>query len=145
MHLKSNIRNAFSRKACCIIFILFVSVSFSLGDALANSCKGGPDCLNCAERAHSQVPGAETGMENHSCRSVEQNSTCGFEASRSPYDFHGIASAIRSAHHEYSGLFTADLDEYGQLHFSKKFLSKLHLPDRGEITPIYLLNHCLLC
>ena len=145
MHLKITIRNAFSRKTCCIFFILFVSISFSIGDALANSCKGGPDCLNCAELEHSQVPGTETDMGNHGCRSVAQNSTCGFEASRSPYEFHGIASAIRSNQHDYYGILTNDIDEDGQSHFSREFLSNIHSYDRGGITPIYLLNHSLLC
>jgi hypothetical protein len=120
-------------------------MSFSLGDALANSCKGGPDCLNCTELAHSQVPGTETDMGNHGCRSIAQNSPCGFETSRSSSDFHGMASAIRSDHHDYSGIFITDIDEYDQSHFSREFLSNFHSHDRGGTTPIYLLTHSLLC
>lgn len=140
-----NILNAFLRKACYIIFALFLSISFSLGGALANGCKGGPGCMNCAQLAHLHVPGAVAEMENHDCWPGDNNGTCGVETNQNPDEFRGIASAVRSDNHAYSGIFTAASGEQGQSHLSEKSLSQFRSRGSVRITPIYLLNHSLLC
>jgi hypothetical protein len=145
MIVKLNIRNAFSRKACCVIFILFISISFSLSGAVAKSCKGGPDCLNCVELAHPHVPGEMADMENHGCGSGQKDGTCGIEAGQSPDEFHGIVSALRPDNHEFSGIFTAGSDEFDQSYLSRQIISLFLSPDSGKITPIYLLHQSLLC
>ncbi len=145
MHIKLNILNSFSRKACYIIFTLFISISFSFGGALANSCKGGADCLNCAELAHLHVPGAETGMENHGCRPVGQNSDCGFEDYRIPDHQVFLVSAFRVDNHEGSSIPVFVADDYIKDSLSKGFITPIHFSVITTYRPIYLLNLSLLC
>ena len=145
MNVKLNIRKGFHRKAICFIFVLFISISFPLSGAMADSCKGGVGCLNCTEPAHSHVPGTEAGMAPHGCQPAEQNSTCGFETSQIPDEFHGIVSSARSNHQVYSGIFAAASDVYGQFRVPGEFISQFPLSDSGGQTPIYLLNQSLLC
>jgi hypothetical protein len=142
---KLNIINAYSRKACCIIFILFISISFSIGGAQAKSCKGGPDCANCAGPAHPHAPGAQAGMENNGCRPGDKNGTCGFEDDRSPDEFHGFALATRSENHNFSGIFNAVSDEYVLSHLFLEVPLPFHSPSGGGTTPIYLINRSLRC
>jgi hypothetical protein len=145
MHFKLNILNSSSRKACYIIFTLFISISFSLGGALANGCKGGVDCLNCAQLAHLHVPDVKADMENHGCRPGDNNDTCGVETNQNPDEFQGIAPAVRSDNPAYSGIFSGTSGEHGQSHLSGGLLSHFHSRGSARITPIYLLNHSLLC
>jgi hypothetical protein len=145
MVLKSNIGNIFSRKVCCVILILFISISFSLNGAMAKSCNGGPDCLNCVELAHPHVPGEMADMENHGCGSGQKDGTCSFEAGRSPDEFHGIVSAARPDNHEYSGIFTAGPVEFDPSYLSGETISLFLSSDSGKTTPIYLLHQSLLC
>jgi hypothetical protein len=140
MNSKLNIR-----KAICFSFVLFVSISFPLSGAMADSCKGGAGCLDCTEPAHSHVPGTHTDMAPHGCQAAAQNSTCGFETSQSPDEFHGIVSSARSYHQAYSGIFAAGSDEYGQFRVPGEFISQFPLSDSGGQAPIYLLNQSLLC
>jgi hypothetical protein len=84
-------------------------------------------------------------MAPHGCQPGEQNSTCGFETSQSPDEFHGIVSTARSYHQADSGIFAAASDVYGQFRVPGEFISQLPLSDSGGQTPIYLLNQSLLC
>jgi hypothetical protein len=84
-------------------------------------------------------------MAPHGCQPAEQNSTCGFETSQNPDEFHGIVSSARSYHQAYSGIFAAGSDEYGQFCFPGEFVSQFPLSDSGGQAPIYLLNQSLLC
>jgi hypothetical protein len=145
MNVKLNIRKGFSRKAICFIFVLFISISFPLSGVMADSCKGGVGCLNCTEPVHSHVPDTQMDMAPHGCQPAAQNSTCGFETSQSPAEFHGIVSSVRSYHQAYSGIFAAGSDEYGQFRFPGEFVSQFPLSDSGGQAPIYLLNQSLLC
>ena len=112
---------------------------------MAKSCEGGPDCLNCAEAAHAHVPGTDAGKENHGCGPGQKDGTCGFEADRSPDQFHGIVSAVRSDNHEFSGIFTAASDEFDPSYLSGEIISLFLSPGSGKITSIYLLHESLLC
>ena len=145
MSVKSKIRKGFARKAICIGFVLLISISFPLSGVMADSCKGGVGCLDCTEPAPSHVPGTHTEMAPHDCQSAEQNSTCGFETSQRPDEFHGIVSSARSYHPAYFGIFAAGSDEYGLFHIPGDFISQFPLLDSGGQTPIYLLNQSLLC
>ncbi len=145
MNLKLNILIALSRKAVCIIFILFISINFSFGSTLAKSCKDGPDCVNCAQLAPPHASGAEAGMENFGCRPGDKNDTCGFEAGRIADEFHGFALAARSKNHNFPGIFNAASDEYVISHLYTEFPSPFHTHSGGGAAPIYLLNRSLLC
>ena len=145
MNLKLNMHIAFLRKALSIILIVSISIGFSIGSALANSCQGGADCLICAELPHRHVPGAGAGMEDPDCRTAGQNRTCGFEASRNPDEFQGIVSLVRSYHQAHAGIFAAISDKNGQILLPKEFVSQFLLFDSGGAAPIYLLNQSLLC
>ena len=145
MNLKPNILKSFSRRTLWIFFILFVSVSFSTSGVIANSCKGGADCLNCAAAAHPHLPGMDVEMVNQGCQSTEQNRSCGFEAGHSADDFDRIATIVTSGTHSYSGIFSIASDESDQAHLHLEFLTQFQYPDRGELTPIFLLNQSLLC
>ncbi len=145
MNLKLSIFNALSRRAIGLIFVLFMSISFSPGGALADNCQGGADCLVCAELPHRHIPGAGAGMEDPDCRSTGQNSSCGFEANQSPDEFEGIVSSVRSYQYAYAGIFSAISDECGQTHLTGEFVPQFLLSDPGGAAPIYLLNQTLLC
>jgi hypothetical protein len=143
LKLSINAATAVLRKTLSIILIVCISIGFSIGSALANSCQGGADCIICAELPHRHVPGA--GVEDPDCRTAGQNSTCGFEASRNPDEFQGIVSSVRSYHQAHAGIFAAVSDENGQILLPKGFVSQFLLSDSGGTAPIYLLNQSLLC
>lgn len=145
MKLDRNILKPFYRTAICIISILSISIGFSFGGALADSCPGGADCPVCAERPHGHIPGAAADIENSGCPQAGQNDTCGFEASQGPDDFRGIVSAVRSYHQVNAGIFATVSEEYGQTLLPKEFVPQFLLTDSDETTPIYLLNQALLC
>ena len=145
MMVQFHIVTAFTRKACYIIFILLISISLSFGGIQAKSCKGGADCLNCAEQAHRHVSGPHAGMVNQGCGPGQRDGTCGFEASHSPDEFHGIVSVGRLDNHEFCGIFTAASDACGQSDFSSEFLLRFDSPNTDGPIPIYLLNDSLLC
>lgn len=87
-----------SRKMVCIIFILLVGISFSTGGVMANSCRGGIGCLNCAAETHPRIPmDADTG--NHSCQPDGQNRSCGFEVGHRSDKFDSIAPVTESGTH----------------------------------------------
>jgi hypothetical protein len=84
-------------------------------------------------------------MVNPGCQSADQNGSCGFEAGQSPDDFDGMAAVVKSGNHPYSGSFSAAFHESGQVYLYQGFNTQFQYPDRGELTPIYLLNLSLLC
>jgi hypothetical protein len=143
MKLERNILKPFFRTAICIISILFISIGFSFGGALAGNCQGGPDCLVCAELPHGHVPGAGKGMANPGCPPGVQNSTCGFEASQNPDEFQGIASSFRSYNQVNIRIFTAASCGYLSL-LSGEFVSQCLLFDSNGAAPIFLQNQSLL-
>ena len=146
MNIERSILKPFCRTAICIISIVCISVGFSFGGALASNCQGSADCLVCAELPHWHVVGKAANMENPGgCQPGGQNSTCGFEASQDPDEFHGIVSSARSYHQAYSGIFAATADGYGQFRVSGEVISQFPLSDSGGQAPIYLLNQSLLC
>jgi hypothetical protein len=145
MNRKLNIRNPFSRKALCFAFALLIALSFSAGGVLANSCQGGADCIICAAAAHPHMPGVDMEMVNQGCQSVEQNSSCGFEAGPSANEFNKLAAVVKSDTQPYLGIFPAASDESDQTHLCREFISQFQYPDRSELTPIYLRNLSLLC
>ena len=145
MNLNLNILNVFSRRTLCIIFILVVGISFSAGGVMADSCQGGIGCLNCAAEAHPHIPGMDADTGNHSCQPDGQNRSCGFEVGHRADKFDRIAAVAESGTHPYSGIFSAASDESDQAHLHQVFITQFQYPDRGELTPIYLLNQSLLC
>jgi hypothetical protein len=145
MNIDLNILKPFCRTAICIISILFISIGFSFGGALAASCQGGAACLVCAELPHGHAPAAGADMENPGCPLGGQNSTCDFETSQNPDEFQGIVSSVRSYHQAHAGIFAAVSDEYGQTLLPKEFVPQFLLSDSGGAAPIYLLNQVLLC
>jgi hypothetical protein len=132
MNLKSNIGIDFIRKTLWILFTLFIGISFSAGGVMANSCQGGPDCLNCAAAAHPRMPGMDTKMVNPGCQSADD-------------DLDRMDAAVNSGSHPFSGIFPAVYDKSNRAHLPRIIISQFQYPDRGELTPIYLLNLSLLC
>jgi len=145
MNPNIHILGGFSRKALYLALILLIGFSFSAGGVLANSCQGGPDCLNCAAAAHPHIPGMDVEMVNPGCQSAEQNSSCGFETGRSADEFDRTAAVVKSDTHPYPGIFSAASDESDQADLYREFITQFQSPDRSELTPIYLLNLSLLC
>lgn len=140
MNQKINIR-----KVLCIAFLMLISFSFSAGGVLANSCQGGPDCLNCAAATYPHIPGMDVEMVNPGCQSAEQNSSCGFETGRSADEFDRTAAVVKSDTHPYPGIFSAASDDSDQADLYREFITQFQSSDRSELTPIYLLNLSLLC
>ena len=145
MNLKLNIGPDFFRKTLWIVFTLFIGISFSAGGVMANSCQGGPDCLNCAAAVHPRMPGMDPEMVNPGCQSADQNGSCGFEAGQSPDDLEAMAAVVKSGSHPPPGIFSAAFVESGQAYLYQGFNTQFQYPDRSELTPIYLLNLSLLC
>ena len=144
MNRKPNILNVFSRKALYIAFILLIGFSFSTAGALAKGCPGGAGCLKCAAAAHPHIPWMDAEMVNRGCQSAEQNRSCGFEAGPRADEFDSIATVAESGTHPYPGIFSAASDEFDQAHLHNGFITQFQYPDRGKLTPIYLLNLSLL-
>jgi len=146
MNSNLNILNAFSRKALRIAFILLIGFSFSAGGALAKDCPGGPGCLICAAAVHPRIPGMDVEMVNRGCASAEQNSSCGLETGRRADELDRMAAVAESGTQQpYPGIFSAAPAEFDQAHLHPGFITQSQYPDRGELTPIYLLNQSLLC
>ena len=145
MNRKLNILTVFSRKALYIAFTLLMAFSFSAGGALAKSCQGDADCLICAAAVHPHLPGMDVETVNRGCASAEQNSSCGFETGRSADELDSMATVAESGTQTYPGIFSAASDDFDQTHLRGRFITQFRYPDRGELTPIYLLNQSLLC
>jgi len=145
MNRKLNIITMFSRKALYVAFTLLIALSFSAGGVLANSCQGGPDCINCAAAAHPHMPGMDLEMANQSCQFAEQNKSCGFETGHSADKFDRIATVAESGTHTYSGIFSAASDQSDQAPLYRGIITQIQYTDRSKLTPIYLLNLSLLC
>jgi hypothetical protein len=145
MNLKSSIFKDFARKTLWILFILFTGISFSAGGVMANSCQGGPDCLNCAAAAHPSMPGMDPEMVNPGCQSADQNGSCGFETGQSADDLDRMAAVVKSGSHPSYGIFSTVSDESGRAYLYQGFIPEFQYADSGELTPIYLLNLSLLC
>jgi hypothetical protein len=84
-------------------------------------------------------------VNQQGCRSAEQNSSCGFESGPKADDFYSMAAVVKSGTQPYFGILPAASDETDQTHLYREFITKFQYPDRGELTPIYLLNQSLLC
>jgi hypothetical protein len=145
MNLKSNILFARSRKAVCIIFILFISIYFSFGSALSKNCKEGPDCANCALLASPHAHRPDTGINNNRCQADGKTGACGFEAGRSPDESNRFALTVRSGQHAFSAIFTTESVIYNQPNPSGEVILKNDSPEIDGSIPIYLLNDSLLC
>ena len=125
--------------------MLFVSISFYPGGAIADNCQGGADCLKCAELTHRHFPGAVADMGDSDCRTAGQDNRCGFETSQIPDEFQGIISSDRSYYQAHTGIFAAASVEYGQNHLPDEFVTQFPLSDPGGTAPIFLLTQALLC
>jgi hypothetical protein len=145
MNLQLNIRNKPSRIAIYLSFLmLFASISASFGNAMANTCQRGADCLVCNERPHGHVPGVRADMQNPGCPPDGQNGTCGFEGDQSPDKFYGILASVRSYSPVNTGIFTAAPNGFDACLLSGEFISKSLLSDSDGAVPIYLQNQSLL-
>lgn len=145
MNLKLNILNVFSRRTLCIIFILLVGISFSVGGVMANSCQGGAGCLNCAAAAHPHIPGMDADMANQGCQPADQNRSCGFESGHRPNEFDRIASVVGFGTYPYTGIFIVASDKFDPTSLPGMPISRIQFDDRGGSSPIYLSNRSLLC
>ena len=145
MNLKSNIGPDFFRKTLWIVFTLFIGISFSAGGVMANSCQGGPDCLNCAAAAHPHIPGMDADMANQGCQSADQNRSCGFESDPHPNEFDRIVSVVGFGTYPYTGIFIVASDKFDPTHLSGMPISRIQFADTGGSPPIYLSNRSLLC
>lgn len=145
MNLKRNMGNSILLKALCSGLILFLSVGFSFGGAQAGSCRGGADCLICAQQPHRHLPGAQTTMEKPGCRPAEQNRTCGFVSAQGAEKIYGIASSVRSFDPVRSAPFVSATDEDGRFPLSGGLIAPYFLENQGLKAPIYVRNHSLLC
>ena len=145
MTLNLHILGEFSRKALYVALTLLIGLSMSTGNVLANSCKGGAECLSCMAVAHPHVPGMDVEMVNRDCESTAQNSSCSLETGHGLDEFDRIATVTESSGKAYSGIFSAASGEFEPLRLYPKFLTQNQYPHRGDLTPIYLRNHSLLC
>ena len=144
MELKLNIPGAIARKTFCIILVLFISLNFLVGGALANKCHGGADCLICAGSMHPQFPETGMGMASDGCQPVAQNSSCGFEVSPGSNKFFGIIPAVITDNSEAGDIFS-DVSADGSVHVAVEFHPQTIISGTGHSTSIYLINNSLLC
>jgi hypothetical protein len=145
MKYNGHIRGEFTRKALCIVFVLLIGFSFSVGGVLADGCEGGADCISCPAAAHPHISGMDVEMVNRVCDSTDQNSSCGLEAGHGTNEFERLVTSAESGGHSYSGIFSAAFDAPDHSQLYRAFLTPFQYSDRGESIPIYLRNHSLLC
>jgi hypothetical protein len=145
MNLKITISNAFLRKVFCITLVLFFSLNFLAGAALAKSCDGGADCMICDEAMHPHRPGMDMAAAPHGCQPLEQKDACSFEISSGLDKLHGIIPAVRTDQNEAGGSFGALAVDKSPAQSAGKFLPQLHFSDTQPTTPIYLIIQSLLC
>jgi len=145
MNLKFNIGNTFFRKGFFVSLMLLMGIGFSFSGAQADSCRGGADCLICAQQSHRHLPGAQVTIENPGCRPTEQNSTCGLKTARGSEEVYGIASPVRLLNPVRSAILVNASDEDGQFPFTGGLIAPYFLGDQDLKAPIYLRNHSLLC
>ena len=145
MTSKSNILKRIFRRTLWLIFILLLTIGFSTGGVLANSCQGGAGCLICAAMVHPHIPGMDMEMVNPGCQTAEQNSSCGFETGRRVDDSDSMAIIAESGTGQYSKIFQAVSKESDQADLYRGNITQNKYPDPGELTPIYLLDQSLLC
>ena len=145
MRKKSNIINLAPRKVFSISLILFMCFNFYVLGAQAKICKGGPNCANCIELAHSHIPGSVAEMENPGCRPGDKNTDCSFETGRIPHDANRIALMYGTELYAFPGIFMAESGVYTRPNPSGKLSSPFDSPIIDGAIPIYLLNDSLLC
>ena len=145
MRKKFNILNLASRKVFSISIILFMSFNFSVLGSQAKICKGGPDCANCIELAHSHMPWVVAEIENSSCKSGFRNTDCGFEDGPIPDDANRIALTDRLDSQAFSGIFKTESVVYTRPNPSCKFPFQFDSRIINSAIPVYLLNDSLLC
>lgn len=151
MNLETTISNNFRRKAFCITLVLFFSLNFFAGAALAKSCDGGAGCLSCAQAVHPHMPGMDmamaplgTAMAPLGCQPLDQKDGCSFEIGSGPAQFHGIIPAVRMDQSEAGQIFsTVQVDDRPD-QSTAKFSQPLY-SDTQPLTAIYLAIHSLLC
>jgi len=147
MKLKPAISSAFLRKAFCITLMLLFSLSIITGAALAKSCDGEDGCLTCAEAVHSHFPGMDMAKAPapHGCQPFEQKNACSFEISSGLDKFHSLIPAVRLDQKEVGKISgAAPLDTNPAITAAKLSLQHLY-SDIQPKTPIFLINHSLLC
>ena len=145
MTLKSNILKRIFRRTLWLIFTLILTTGFSTAGVLANSCQGSAGCLICAAMVHPHIPGMDTEMVNPGCQTAEQDSSCSFETGRRADASNSMVIVAESGTRQYFSIFAAVFDESDQADLYRRVITKFKYPDTGEDTPIYLLNHSLLC
>lgn len=148
MKLKTAISSACLRKAFCTSLMLLFSLNFFAGAALAQGCDGGFGCLSCAEAAHSHFPGMDMAKKPapYSCRPFEQNKPCSFEISAELDKLQSILPAVRIDPEEAGKISAAVPLGTAPALLTAARVSLPHLySDTQSTTPIYLINHSLLC
>ena len=146
MKYKSHILNAVSRKAICITLILISGLGLFTGGALANSCQGGPGCLDCAETMHPQLPGMQMGMTApHGCRQpLIPDNSCSFEVGPGSEKFQGIIQSERPEPIEIGGIFSAAFIT-DPINTAAAFQPTNLYSGENRSAPIFLINQSLLC
>jgi hypothetical protein len=152
MNLKPTKSNTFRRKTFCITLVLFFSLNFFAGAALAKSCDGGAGCLSCAQAVHPHMPGMGmamtplgTAMAPLGCLPLDQKDGCSFEIGSGPAQFHGIIPAVRIYQSETGEIFSANHVDDSPALTAAKFSLPHHYSDTQPTTPIFLIIHSLLC
>jgi len=145
---QSNISHVYSRKAICITMVLVIGLSLIAGGALANTCHGGSGCLNCAEFMQPRLPGTDMDMgmmEPHGCQQpLISASSCSFEVSPAPDEFHGIIPTVRPENMD-TGSIIVSVSENDPSRTAGAFISQILYFGSGRSTPIFLINQSLLC
>ena len=147
MKNKTVISSAFLRKAFCITLMLFFSLNFFAGAALAKSCDEEDGCLSCAEAVHPHFPGMDMAKAPapHGCQPFEQKNACSFEISSGLDKFQSIIPAVRLDQKE-AGKISGAASIYTNPALTAAKFSPPHLyADIQTTTPIFLIIQSLLC
>lgn len=147
MNLKTTISHALLRRAFCIILVLFFSLNFFAGAALAKSCDGGTGCLSCAETVHPHMPGMDMAKAPapNGCQPLGQTESCSFEIGSDLNQFNGIIPAVRTDQNAAGDIFSVAAVDNSAEPTNEKFLPQPKYSDVKPTTPIYLIIHSLLC
>ena len=147
MNYRSIISHASSRKALCIMLVLIISLSLLAGGALADKCRGGVGCINCADSKHPRLPGMEMDLDmmaSHSCQPLIPDGSCSFEVSPGLNEFDGIIPSARPENIDTgSSFYSVFIDYLGQT--VGTFRSQINHFSASRAAPIFLINQSQLC
>jgi hypothetical protein len=82
MILKIHTANRSTHKITAVLLGFLVVTHLMVAGAMAASCDGSADCLNCVMMTHPQAAAPDSGVASHGCASPKSGMSCDLEAAQ---------------------------------------------------------------